>query len=57
MAKIFGRSQFHYMKDGTEKTIVAGESYSIPSGHNAWVEGNQPFVGIEAMSADVYAKP
>jgi hypothetical protein len=57
MAKIFGRSQFHYMKDGTEKTIVAGESYSIPSGHDAWVEGNQPFVGIEAMSADVYAKP
>lgn len=25
-------------------------------GHDAWVEGDQPFVGIEAMSADVYAK-
>ena len=45
------------MKDGTEKTIVAGESYTIPPGHDAWVEGNQPFVGIEVMSADVYAKP
>jgi len=44
------------MKDGTEKTIVAGESYTIPPGHDAWVEGNQPFVGIEVMSADVYAK-
>ena len=45
------------MKDGTEKTLVAGESYTIPPGHDAWVEGNQPFVAIEVMSADVYAKP
>ena len=45
------------MKDGTEKTISAGESYTIPPGHDAWVEGDQPFVGIEVMSADVYAKP
>jgi quercetin dioxygenase-like cupin family protein len=45
------------MKDGTERTIVAGESYTIPPGHDAWVEGPQPFVAIEVMSADVYAKP
>ncbi|HEY1231025.1 MAG TPA: cupin domain-containing protein [Ramlibacter sp.] len=45
------------MKDDTEKTISAGESYTIPPGHDAWVEGDQPFVGIEVMSADVYAKP
>ena len=45
------------MRDGTEKTISAGESYTIPPGHDAWVEGDQPFVGIEVMSADVYAKP
>ena len=45
------------MKDGTEKTISAGESYTIPPGHDAWVEGDEPFVGIEVMSADVYAKP
>lgn len=45
------------MKDGTEKTIAAGESYTIPPGHDAWVEGDQPFVGIEVMSADIYAKP
>jgi quercetin dioxygenase-like cupin family protein len=45
------------MQDGTEKTIVAGESYTIPPGHDAWVEGDQPFIGIEVMSADVYAKP
>jgi quercetin dioxygenase-like cupin family protein len=44
------------MKDGTEKVIKAGESYTIPPGHDAWVEGDKPFVGIEVMSADVYAK-
>jgi quercetin dioxygenase-like cupin family protein len=45
------------LQDGTEKTIAAGESYTIPPGHDAWVEGNQPFVGIEVMSAEQYAKP
>jgi quercetin dioxygenase-like cupin family protein len=45
------------MTDGTEKTIGPGESYTIPPGHDAWVEGNEPFVAIEVMSADVFAKP
>jgi quercetin dioxygenase-like cupin family protein len=45
------------LQDGTTQSIVAGESYTIPPGHDAWVEGNQPFVGIEVMSAAVYAKP
>src|SRR5262245_31531281 len=30
--------------DGIEKTIVAGDSYSLPREHDAWVEGDQPFV-------------
>jgi quercetin dioxygenase-like cupin family protein len=45
------------LEDGTEKTIRAGESYTIPPGHDAWVEGTEPFVGIEVMSAEQYAKP
>jgi len=45
------------LNDGTEKSISAGESYTIPPGHEAWVEGNEPFVGIEVMSAEQYAKP
>ena len=44
------------LKDGTEKTIAPGDSYTIPPGHDAWVVGNEPFVGIEVMSADVFAK-
>ncbi|MBL0422662.1 cupin domain-containing protein [Ramlibacter sp. AW1] len=45
------------MSDGSEKTLQAGESYTIPPGHDAWVEGDETFVGLEVMSADSYAKP
>lgn len=45
------------MNDGTQKTISKGMSYTIPPGHDAWVEGAEPFVGIEVMSAEQFAKP
>jgi quercetin dioxygenase-like cupin family protein len=45
------------LNDGTEQSIGAGESYTIPPGHDAWVERDEPFVGIEVMSAEEYAKP
>jgi quercetin dioxygenase-like cupin family protein len=44
------------MNDGSQKTIEQGMSYTIPPGHDAWVEGNEPFVCIEVMSAEQYAK-
>jgi quercetin dioxygenase-like cupin family protein len=44
-------------KDGTKKSIGPGDSYTIPPGHDAWVEGNEKFVCLEVMSADTYAKP
>ena len=45
------------MADGTQKTLAGGESYTIPPGHDAWVEGTEPFVSIEVLSAEQYAKP
>jgi quercetin dioxygenase-like cupin family protein len=45
------------LADGSKKTLGAGQSYSIPPGHDAWVEGNEPFVGLEIISAEQYAKP
>jgi hypothetical protein len=45
------------LKDGSQITIGPGMSYTIPPGHDAWVEGSEPFVGIEVLSADVFAKP
>lgn len=44
------------LPDGREETISPGESYTIPPGHDGWVEGDEPFVGIELMSADQFAK-
>ncbi len=44
------------MDDGTQKTIRPGMSYAIPPGHEAWVEGNEPFVALEVLSAEQYAK-
>ena len=38
--------------DGSEKTIAAGISYTIPPGDDTWVEGGEPFVCIEMMSAE-----
>ena len=45
------------MSDGSETSISPGMSYTIPPGHDAWVEGSEPFVCIEVMSAEQYAKP
>jgi mannose-6-phosphate isomerase-like protein (cupin superfamily) len=45
------------MKDGSEKTISAGESYTIPPGHDAWNTASEKFVCMEVLSADVFAKP
>lgn len=45
------------MNDGTETAISPGMSYTIPPGHDAWVEGSEPFVCVEVMSAEEFAKP
>ena len=42
--------------DGTSLEIGAGEAYLIAPGHEAWVIGDEPFVGVEFKSAASYAK-
>jgi hypothetical protein len=44
--------------DGTEHEIGPGQAYLIEPGHNAWVVGDEPFVGLEfeSRSAEEYAK-
>ncbi len=44
-------------ENGNKKNIAPGDSYTVPPNHDAWVEGNEPFVCIEVMSAESYAKP
>jgi hypothetical protein len=45
-------------EDGTELEIGAGEAYVIEPGHEAWVVGDEGFVGFEfeSRSAEEYAK-
>ncbi len=45
-------------EDGTEADIGPGETYVIEPGHDAWVVGDEAFVGFEFESptAEAYAK-
>ena len=44
--------------DGTELEIGAGDAYVIEPGHDAWVVGDEGFVGFEfeSQAAEEYAK-
>ena len=44
--------------DGTEADLGAGDVYVIEPGHNAWVVGDEPFVGyeFESRAAEEYAR-
>lgn len=45
------------MADGTEMDIKAGDLMLVPPGHDAWVVGNEPAVGIDFQGMENYAKP
>ena len=44
--------------DGSEADLEAGDAYVIEPGHDAWVVGDEPFVGYEfdSSTAGTYAK-
>jgi hypothetical protein len=44
------------MDDGTEFIAEPGDVTSLPSGHDAWVVGNEPVVVIDWYGASQYAK-
>lgn len=44
------------LTDGSKLSIRAGESYTIPPGHDAEIVGGEDFVGIEFASAATYAR-
>jgi hypothetical protein len=45
------------MDDGTEFDCQPGDVSSLPSGHDAWVVGNEPAVIIDFQGMLDYAKP
>jgi quercetin dioxygenase-like cupin family protein len=44
------------MDDGSEDEFGPGDTAIIPPGHNAWVAGNEPVVGIDFTGLKDYAK-
>jgi hypothetical protein len=44
------------MDDGTEFEAGPGDVTSLPSGHDAWVVGNEPVVTVDWFGASNYAK-
>lgn len=44
------------MEDGEEFETVAGQVVRLPSGHDAWVVGDEPVVLVDWSGATQYAK-
>jgi len=44
------------MDDGSEFDVKAGDVTSIPPGHDAWIVGNEKYVGVDFQGAGTYAK-
>jgi hypothetical protein len=56
---VAGSGTLHVLgDDGSEAEIGPGDAYVIEPGHDAWVVGDQGFVGFEfeSKSAQEYAK-
>lgn len=45
------------MDDGSEMQIKPGDVTQIPAGHDAWIVGDEAYVGIDFQGGSEYAKP
>jgi hypothetical protein len=45
------------MDDGSETAVKTGDVTAIPPGHDAWIVGDEPYVGIDFQGGGEYAKP
>ncbi len=51
------RGQLHVvMDDGATMDFVAGDTYEIPPGHDAWVVGDETYHGVEFSGARTFAR-
>jgi class 3 adenylate cyclase len=51
-----GTLQVEY-EDGTTGTVRAGDMFEMPPGHDAWVDGDEPWVSVDFRGARSYARP
>jgi len=45
------------MNDGTESEISPGDAQLLPPGHDAWVVGDEPYIGLDFQGGHLYGKP
>ena len=45
------------LDDGTEMDLGPGDFYSIPPGHDAWVVGDERYVGLDVTGSEKWARP
>ncbi|MDB5077573.1 MAG: cupin [Chloroflexi bacterium] len=45
------------MDDGAEADFGPGDLMLINPGHDAWITGTEPYVGLDIAGSDVWAKP
>jgi class 3 adenylate cyclase len=51
------KGQLHVaMSDGSSMDFVAGDTYEIPPGHDAWVVGDETYHGVEFSGARTFAQ-
>ena len=49
--------RMHVVMDGGEETDIGpGEALDIPPGHDAWVVGDEPYVGIDVTGGETFAQ-
>lgn len=42
------------MNDGTESEAGPGDAMLLPPGHDAWVVGDEPYVGLDFLGGHLY---
>ncbi|TDJ33207.1 MAG: cupin domain-containing protein [Gammaproteobacteria bacterium] len=42
------------MDDGEEVIMQAGDAFHVPPGHDSWVMGDEPYVSLHFIGADVF---
>lgn len=45
------------MDDGTEHEFGPGDAFHMPPGHDAWIVGDETYVGLDFQGGAQYAKP
>lgn len=45
------------MDDGTEEDFGPGDLMMAAPGHDAWIVGNEPYIGLDITGSGVWAKP